>query len=136
MNTLTKLVIVVAIALVAIACEQDHAFPTTEKAALAAAWQDTPVSIIWTTTPPDEKIWTYYQPAKANDDNSANGSCPFGNCSTIIPSLVAVLQQQANRDCQDLFYALECCVDGQIAYALLVVLHTCDEVNTVSPVGK
>ncbi len=53
-----------------------------------------------------------------NDDPT---DCPYEDCSTAIPAIQAEYQWLANQLGYEIFIEIACCVDGFIAYALVIV---------------
>ncbi|MFK8005563.1 MAG: hypothetical protein AB8H03_04300 [Saprospiraceae bacterium] len=45
--------------------------------------------------------------------------CPYEDCSTAIPAMGAILQQMANDSCEEVWNCVACCIEGNIAYALM-----------------
>jgi hypothetical protein len=51
--------------------------------------------------------------------------CPYGDCATTVPDIVAKYQEIANAQCNDQFLSIICCAGGETTYIVVHIEAAC-----------
>ena len=76
---------------------------------------------------PVEKNLRYLDmlPDASQEVASLNIDCPYGDCETTVPAMVAKYQEIATAQCNDQFLCITCCADGKTTYIVVYIEADC-----------